>query len=82
MSWDDPTTDMAHCAWCSWDLRKCDAIDLMHSECVIKAKRRGAIRNRIRPTLIALGLSRPDFHNLLTDICRRIETAMDKEQQA
>ena len=78
MSWDDPRTDMAHCTWCSWDIMKADGP--MHTECAIKSKRRDALRNRIRPQLIAVGLPKPDFHNLLTDICRRIEKAMDEEQ--
>lgn len=80
MSWADPKTDMAHCAWCQWDLYKDQAIDGMHPACVHKARRRDALRKRIRPQLIALGLSKPDRANLLTDICRRIETAMDEEQ--
>ena len=79
MSWDDPTTDMAHCTWCSWDIMKADGP--MHRECVIKAERRDALRARVRPILIAVGL-KPDYHNLLTDLCRRIETALDKEQKS
>jgi hypothetical protein len=79
MSWDDDRTDMAHCTWCSWDLYKKDAIDMMHADCVIKANRRASLRDMLCPMLIELGL-RPDAQNLLTDMCLRIEKALDEEQ--
>ena len=79
MSWDDPRTDMAHCTWCSWDLYKKDAIDMMHADCVIKAKRRHLLRAELTLVLIELYL-RPDAENLLTDLCLRIEKALDEEQ--
>ncbi len=73
MSWDDPKTDMAHCTWCSWDLYKGDAMDMMHQWCKVKADRRNTLREALIPTLIELGITAPDRNNLLTDICRRIE---------
>ncbi len=73
MSWDDPKTDMAHCTWCSWDLYKGDATDMMHQWCKVKADRRNTLREALIPTLIELGITAPDRNNLLTDICRRIE---------
>lgn len=79
MSWDDPSTDMAHCAYCGWDLYKKDAVDLMHPDCVIKCTRRHKLRDSLTPMLSRLDL-RPDFQNLLTDLCLRIEKALDKEQ--
>lgn len=79
MSWDNPKTDMAHCTWCSWDLYKKDAVELMHADCKVKAERRAKLRADLAPVLEALGL-RPDAENLLTDICLRIEKALDEEQ--
>ena len=79
MSWDDNRTDMAHCTWCSWDLYKKDAVDLMHADCAVKAARRQTLRAMLAPVLIEQGL-RPDRENLLTDICLRIEKALDEEQ--
>ena len=74
MSWDDPSTDMAHCAWCSWDLMKADAgDDHMHPECRVKWNRRNTLREALIPALIELGVTAPDRNNLLTDICRLIE---------
>jgi len=79
MSWDNPKTDMAHCTWCSWDLYKKDAVEMMHADCKVKATRRHELRQTLAPVLEALGL-RPDRENLLTDICLRIEKALDEEQ--
>lgn len=79
MSWDDPSTDMAHCAWCSWDLMKADAgADHMHPECRVKWERRKELREELIPALIELGVTAPDRNNLLTDICRRIEKEQGK----
>lgn len=78
MSWDDPSTDMAHCQWCSWDLYKKDAVDCMHADCAVKAERRNSLRETLIPVLIELGV-RPDFNNLLTDTCRLIEKQLDEE---
>lgn len=56
MSWDDPSTDMAHCAWCSWDLMKADAgDDHMHPECRVKWNRRNTLREALIPALIEMG---------------------------
>ena len=79
MSWDDNRTDMAHCTWCSWDMYKKDAIDMMHADCKVKNDRRHELRQTLAPVLEALNL-RPDYENLLTDLCLRIEKALDKEQ--
>lgn len=79
MSWEDSKTDMAHCAWCSWDLFKWRAIKGMHPECVPKAERRNQLRAALKPVLTDLGIERVDFNNLLTDICRRIEQELDSE---
>lgn len=79
MSWDDPTTDMAHCQWCSWDLYKADAVDHMHLDCAIKAEQRNKLRETLIPVLIELGVTAPDRNNLLTDICRRIEKEHDND---
>lgn len=79
MSWDDPSTDMAHCTWCSWDLYKKDATeDHMHPECRVKWERRKQLREELIPALIELGVTAPDRNNLLTDICRRIEKEQSK----
>lgn len=80
MSWDDPSTDMAHCEWCSWDLYKDQAVDGMHPKCVAKAELRDKLRKRVRPVLAELGIDKPDHNHLLRDICRLIETQLEKEQ--
>jgi len=81
MSWEDPRSDMGHCRWCSWDLYKKDAVEMMHADCVVKADRRHAMRATLAPVLIEMGL-RPDAQNLLTDMCLRIEKALDEEQSS
>ena len=73
-------TDMGHCEWCSWDLYLADAVDGMHPDCVNKAARRNTIRRELIPIMIRVGITAPDRNNLLTDICRRIETVIDEEQ--
>ena len=73
MSWDDPTTDMAHCTWCSWDLYKDNAVDGMHADCKVKAQQRAKLLDLLRPVLHKLGIEKVNYNNLLTDLCRRIE---------
>lgn len=82
MSWDDPSTDMAHCRWCGWDLYKKDAVDYMHAKCVAKNNRRRTLREALIPVLIESGAKQPDRGNLLTELCLRIEAALDEEQKA
>ena len=81
MSWEDPSTDMAHCHWCSWDLYKDQAIDGMHLDCAIKAERREKLRRLIKPILLEQGIDRPDENHLLRDICRLIEKRLDEKEQ-
>lgn len=71
-------TDMGHCEWCSWDLYLADAVDGMHPKCKWRATRRASLRETLIPALIEMGITAPDRHNLLTDVCLRIEKGFDE----
>jgi len=68
---------MAHCAWCGYDLYKKDAVELMHAECVPKRDRRRDLEEVMLLVVRLQGIDTPRRNNLLTDLCFRIEKALD-----
>jgi hypothetical protein len=63
----------AYCPWCQWDSPNGE----LHPECKIKWDRRADLEKLVKPMLAEVGIDKPYFHNLLTDLCLRIERRLD-----